>query len=195
MRKSSLNHRLCNLMFLFSFYSAMPWPDSLIPTCSPRLDYNTCLEGPSLIPFQVKAGCSASSVLPLDPVHSSGLVFSTVFGMTKHRDQGCFNFVSLESTWAWHKVTPQIILVSLPQNCSRPPLYTDSFICFMIIGSVIKNSPGNAGDVGEVNLIPGSGKLPGEGNGNPLQYSCLGNPMDRGAWQATVMGSQRVGHD
>ena len=115
--------------------------------------------------------------------------------MTRHRDQGCFNFVSLESTWAWHKVTPQIILVSLPQSCSRPPLYTDSFICFMIIGSVIKNSPGNAGDVGEVNLIPGSGKLPGEGNGNPLQYSYLGNPMDRGAWQATVMGSQRVGHD
>ena len=41
----------------------------------------------------------------------------------------------------------------------------------------------NAGDAG---LIPGSGRSPGEGNGNPLQYSCLGNPMDRGAWQATV---------
>ena len=65
------------------------------------------------------------------PVHSSGLVFPTVFGMTRHRDQGCFNFVSLESTWAWHKITPQIILVSLPQSCSRPPVYTDSFICFM----------------------------------------------------------------
>ena len=36
--------------------------------------------------------------------------------------------------------------------------------------------------------IPGSGRTPGEGNGNPLQYSCLGNPMDRGAWQATVHG-------
>ena len=43
----------------------------------------------------------------------------------------------------------------------------------------------NAGDVG---LIPGSGRFPGEGNGYPLQYSCLGNPMDRGAWQATVYG-------
>ena len=40
----------------------------------------------------------------------------------------------------------------------------------------------NAGDVGS---IPGSGRFPGEGHGNPLQYSCLGNPMDRGAWQAT----------
>ena len=46
-----------------------------------------------------------------------------------------------------------------------------------------KNSPVNAGDVGS---IPGSGRSPGEGNGNPFQYSCLGNPMDREAWQATV---------
>ena len=43
----------------------------------------------------------------------------------------------------------------------------------------------NAGDLG---LIPVSGRFPGEGNGNPLQYSCLDNPMDRGAWQATVHG-------
>ena len=52
-------------------------------------------------------------------------------------------------------------------------------------GSVIKNPPANAGDAGS---IPGSGRCPGEGNGNPLQYSCLGNPMDRGAWEATVHG-------
>ena len=52
--------------------------------------------------------------------------------------------------------------------------------------------PANAGDAG---LIPGSGKSLGEGNGNPLQYSCLVNPMDRGAWQATVHGVARVGHD
>ena len=44
--------------------------------------------------------------------------------------------------------------------------------------SVVKNPPVNAGDTG---LIPGSGRSPGEGNGNPCQYSCLGNPMDRGA--------------
>ena len=48
-----------------------------------------------------------------------------------------------------------------------------------------KNPPANAGEVGS---IPGLGRSPGEGNGNPLQYSCLGNPMDRGAWQATVHG-------
>ena len=43
--------------------------------------------------------------------------------------------------------------------------------------------------------IPGLGRSPGVRNGNPLQYSCLGNPMDRGAWQATVHGVAKVGHD
>ena len=52
-------------------------------------------------------------------------------------------------------------------------------------GSVIKNPPANAGDVGSV---PGSGKSPGEGNGNLLQYSCLENSMDRGTWRAIVHG-------
>ena len=50
---------------------------------------------------------------------------------------------------------------------------------------MVKNPPASAGDVGS---IPGSGRLPGEGNGPPLQSSCLGNPMDREAWQATVQG-------
>ena len=53
---------------------------------------------------------------------------------------------------------------------------------------VVKNSPANAGDIGDVGLIPGWGRSPGEGNGNPLQYSCLGNRMGRGAWWATVRG-------
>ena len=53
---------------------------------------------------------------------------------------------------------------------------------------VAKNLPANAGDIGDVVLILGSGRSPAEGNGNPLQYSCLGNPMDRGAWQAKVYG-------
>ena len=52
-------------------------------------------------------------------------------------------------------------------------------------GSLVKNPPANAGDVGS---LPCSGRSHGEGYGYPLQYSCLGNPMDRGAWQATVHG-------
>ena len=50
---------------------------------------------------------------------------------------------------------------------------------------MVKNPPANAGDTGS---IPGSGRHPGEGNGNPLQYSQVGNPMDRGAWWDTVHG-------
>ena len=57
---------------------------------------------------------------------------------------------------------------------------------------MVNNSPARAGDVG---WIPGSGRCSGEGNGNPLQYSCLENPIDRGAWWATVHGVKRVGHD
>ena len=53
---------------------------------------------------------------------------------------------------------------------------------------VVKNLPATAGNARDMGLIPGSGRSPGEGNGNPLQYSCLENPMDREAWQATVHG-------
>ena len=55
-------------------------------------------------------------------------------------------------------------------------------------GSVVKNPPASAGDTGDTGLIPGSGRSPGRGNGNPLQYSCLGNLMDRGAWWAAGHG-------
>ena len=53
---------------------------------------------------------------------------------------------------------------------------------------VVKNFPGNEGDARDMGSIFGSGRFPGGGNGNPLQYSCLGNPMARGAWQAIVHG-------
>ena len=52
----------------------------------------------------------------------------------------------------------------------------------------IKNLPANAGDTRDSGSVPESGRSPGVGNGNPLQYTCLENPMDRGAWQATVYG-------
>ena len=54
--------------------------------------------------------------------------------------------------------------------------------------ALVKNPPASAGDVRDVGSIPGWGRSPGEGNGNPLQYSCLENPMDREDWRATVRG-------
>ena len=59
-------------------------------------------------------------------------------------------------------------------------------------GSVVKNPLANTGDAGS---IPGSGRSPGEGNGNLLHYSCQGNPMHRKAWQAAIQGVARVRHD
>ena len=54
------------------------------------------------------------------------------------------------------------------------------------VALVVKNLPANAGDVKDVDLIPGSGRSPAGGHGNPRQYSCLENPMDRAAWKDTV---------
>ena len=62
-------------------------------------------------------------------------------------------------------------------------------------GSEVKNLPASAGAAGDVGSIPGSGRSPGGGNGNPLQYSCPENPTDRGAWQLPSVGSQAVTND
>ena len=69
-----------------------------------------------------------------------------------------------------------------PKNSFPEPHSTGGFPG----GSVLKNLPANARDVRDMGLIPGSGRFPGGGHGNPLQYSCLENSMDRGTWQATV---------
>ena len=60
---------------------------------------------------------------------------------------------------------------------------------------VVKNPVANSGNIRDVGLIPGLGRSPGGAHGNPLQYSCLGNPMGRGAWGLQSMGSQRVRHN
>ena len=86
-----------------------------------------------------------------------------------------------------------MIMYPIYSGISRVTIY-----CFLIHdkgfpgGSDSKESACNAGDPG---LIPGLERSAGEGNGNPLLYSCLYNPMDRGAWQATVHGVERVRHD
>ena len=70
-------------------------------------------------------------------------------------------------------------------KCLGRKLGDSKLDCLFLLpgGSEVKASASNVGDPGS---IPGLGRSPGEGNGNPLQYSCLGNPMDRGAWWATV---------
>ena len=96
--------------------------------------------------------------------------------------------------------------VSVPHTSRMERTFPNSLSCHSMLASCIdrpvlcsqprslagKESTCSAGNLGS---IPGSGRSPGEGNGNPLQYSCLENPTDRGAWQATVHGVTRVGHN
>ena len=91
-----------------------------------------------------------------------------------------------------------------PQNHVMKAFYTNKYWFLCIINfnsqyvliykssSAIKNPPANAGDIGS---LPGLGRYPGEGSGNPLQYSCLGNPMDRGSWGVTVYGITKSPHN
>ena len=94
----------------------------------------------------------------------------------------------------WINLAVQETLKSLLQHHSSKASVLQCLAFFMVQlshplgfpgGSEVKAPASNEGDLG---LIPGSGRSPGEGNGNPLQYSCLKNPMDRGAWGATVHG-------
>ena len=79
---------------------------------------------------------------------------------------------------------PRSQLISPPPSPLGCPGLDDK-LCHPLVAQMVKNLPANTGDGGSV---PGLGRAPGEGNGNPLQCSCLENPMDRGAWRATVCG-------
>ena len=89
------------------------------------------------------------------------------------------------------------------EPCNFPSIITPKVLCsgiewhILAIGAsqvalVVKNPPANAGDKRDASSNPGSGRSPGEGTGYPLQYSCLENSMDRGAWKLQSMGSQRI---
>ena len=77
------------------------------------------------------------------------------------------------------------LIIHIPNSWKKT--FTQKFYIFPG-GSVVKNLHANAGDIEDMGSIPGFERSPGEGNGNPLQYSCLGNPMDRGIWWAIVHG-------
>ena len=81
-----------------------------------------------------------------------------------------------------------------PENENELLLYCLSAKTTQVV-LVVKKSPANIVAARDTNSIPGSERCPGRGHSNPLQYSCLGNPMDRGAWQATVCAVKRVGQD
>ena len=102
-----------------------------------------------------------------------------LFNFKKPFLSGSLNILSPVSLWV-----PGTVLSSVyvPLGASQVAL-------------VVKNLPANAGDAKDAGVIPGWGRSPGGGNGNLVQDSCLGNPIDRGAWRATAAGSQTVRHD
>ena len=85
-----------------------------------------------------------------------------------------------------------MLLSEKTQSEKETILYDSTYVMGFFGTSVSKESACSAGDTG---LIPGSGRSPGEGNGSPLKYSCLENPMDRGAWRVTIHRVARVGCD
>ena len=94
--------------------------------------------------------------------------------------------------WGLVLTWDQILRVVLIQDQTLGADIDQDGLLWLLSG---KESICNAGALGDVDSIPGSGRSPRGGKGNPLQYCCLGNPIDRGAWRATVQGLQRVGHN
>ena len=87
----------------------------------------------------------------------------------------------------------QIVVIIIEQSSA---IQRNTFLINTPQGAlVIKNLPASAVDIRDTGSVPGSGRSPGEGKDNPLQHSCLENPMDRGAWWATVHGAQKVRND
>ena len=130
-------------------------------------------------------------MLPLHPL--THLHSSTVYPPSLH-----YSFIHL-SVHSSNKAHQQVILI----HTAMLPLPECSFCLpsFDTNSSSYQGFPGNsevkasACTVGDPGSIPGLGRSPGEGNGNPLQYSCLENPMDGGAWWLQSTGSQRVAHN
>ena len=93
-------------------------------------------------------------------------------------------------TWDGLDLSERQSLSSIMKSLTSPSLFPRNHMKLWDtqVGTVVKNPPANAGDIRDLGLISGSGRSPGEGHGNPFQYSCLKNPMDRGVWKTTVYG-------
>ena len=116
-----------------------------------------------------------------------GLLTGGVAGLITGRNE-CKSETQVSTSTCSHLKSP-VICYSFSVSCWAKGLDSSEAGCRGFPGSaVVKNPPANAGDTGDTVLIPGWERFPGEGSGNPFQYSCLENSMDKGAWRATVPG-------
>ena len=115
-------------------------------------------------------------------------LFATPWIAARQASLSITNSQSLLKLMSIESVMPSNHLILCHPLLLRPKLTYNQISSMIFPGAVVRNPPANAGDARDAGLIPGSGRCPGEGNGYPLQYSCLENPMDRRAWWATVHG-------
>ena len=123
----------------------------------------------------------------------------------KNTGVGCHFLLQCMKVKSESEVTQSCPTRSDPMDCSPPGSSVHGILQATVLEwvpllrhhmlLVVKNPPANTGDIRDTGMIPGSGRSPGEGNGNPLQYACLDNLIDSGDWQLQSMGSQRVRHD
>ena len=129
--------------------------------------------------------------------HNSERILIKILTRTPKKDVFFFSWLSKFNHFLAKFVYMMIITIKAvtypymnSSSCSFGLCMSWSLLCIDLWASqvvlVVKNPPANAGDLREVGLIPGSGRCPGGRHGNPLQYLCLENPMDRRAWQATA---------
>ena len=96
--------------------------------------------------------------------------------------------ISFRMDWFGILAVQGTLMSLLQHDSSKASILQSSAMVNNLVALVVKNLPAKARDTGDLGSIPGSGRSPGGGNGNPLQYSCLENPTDREAWRATVRG-------
>ena len=125
-------------------------------------------EHPSLPPIPL--GCPRAPALDA-LLHTSNSHWLSILHMAMYLSQ-CCSFKSFHP----------LLLPLSPKVCSLLLCLVCCPVHRIQVALVVKNLPAKAGDIGDTGMIPGSGSSPGGGDGNPLQYSCLENPMDRGAW-------------
>ena len=121
----------------------------------------------------------------------------------KKKKENSFHFEVMinnqKKNMLWHAKTVRNSNFCATNKISLEPSHPYSFIyclwlllCWVLqVALVVRNPPANVGDIRDVGSVSGSGRSPGEGHGNPLQYFCLENPMNRGAWWATVHGEAK----